>query len=206
MCASTRTALTPLPCLRRIVVHEQGQRQAAEAVWRMVLRESVLTLVLLAAFSGAFAPVAVAQETTGSVSGLPIPRFVSLKPSPMREGPSKDHRIKWVFKKEGVPVEIISEFEHWRRVRDSEGDDGWVFHSRLSGRRTAQINPKLKDANVAIFATGSDSAQVVARLQPGVIGTVEQCTGRWCRITGDGFDGWLQQERLWGVYPGEKVK
>ena len=105
-----------------------------------------------------------------------------------------------------MPVEIISEFEHWRRVRDSEGDDGWVFHSRLSGRRTAQINPKLKDANVPIFATGADSAQVVARLQPGVIGTVEQCTGRWCRITGDGFDGWLPQERLWGVYPGEKVK
>ncbi|MGL4636410.1 MAG: SH3 domain-containing protein [Beijerinckiaceae bacterium] len=149
-----------------------------------------------------------AQETTGSVSGLPIPRFVSLKPSdtPMREGPSKDHRIKWVFKKEGVPVEIIAEFENWRRVRDSEGDDGWVFHSRLSGRRTAQINPKLKDPSVALYERDSDSAAVVARLQPGVIGSVEQCSGRWCRLVGEGFDGWLQQERLWGVYPGERVK
>jgi SH3-like domain-containing protein len=158
----------------------------------------------------ALAPLATvqAQETTGSVSGLPVPRFVSLKPSdtPMREGPSKDHRIKWVFKKEGVPVEIIAEFENWRRVRDSEGDDGWVFHSRLSGRRTAQINPRLKDNNIALYARDSDNAQVVARLQPGVIGTVETCSGRWCRITGDGFDGWMQQERLWGVYPGERVK
>lgn len=163
---------------------------------------SVVALVGAACVAGA-----AAQETTGSVSGLPIPRFVSLKPSdtPMREGPSKDHRIKWVFKKEGVPVEIIAEFDNWRRVRDSEGDDGWVFHSRLSGRRTGQINPKLKEPNVALYARDSDGAAVVARLQPGVIGSVEQCTGRWCRISGEGFDGWLQQERLWGVYPGERV-
>jgi SH3-like domain-containing protein len=151
---------------------------------------------------------AAAQETTGSVSGLPIPRFVSLKPSdtPMREGPTKDHRIKWVFKKEGVPVEIIAEFENWRRVRDSEGDDGWVYHARLSGRRTAQVNPKLKDQSVSIHARDSESAQVVAKLQPGVIGNVEQCNGRWCRISGEGFDGWTQQERLWGVYPGERIR
>lgn len=150
---------------------------------------------------------ATAQETTGSVSGLPIPRFVSLKPSdtPMREGPSKDHRIKWLFKKEGTPVEIIAEFDNWRRVRDSEGDDGWVYHSRLSGRRTAQINPKSKEPNLALYGRDSDAAPVVARLQPGVIGSVEQCTGRWCRLSGDGFEGWIQQERLWGVYPGERV-
>lgn len=149
-----------------------------------------------------------AQETTGSVSGLPIPRFVSLKPSdtPMRDGPSKDHRIRWVFKREGMPVEIIAEFENWRRVRDSEGDDGWVYHARLSGRRTAQISPKLKAENVTLHARDSDSSAVVARLQPGVIGSVDQCTGRWCRISGQGFEGWLQQDRLWGVYPGERIR
>ncbi len=171
----------------------------------MALGLRVLSMV--AALSAVLIAPALAQETTGSVSGLPIPRFVSLKPSdtPMREGPSKDHRIKWLFKKEGVPVEIIAEFENWRRVRDSEGDDGWVFHSRLSGRRTAQINPRLKDPAIAIYGKDSDSAAVVARLQPGVIGNVEQCTGRWCRLSGDGFEGWIQQDRLWGVYPGERV-
>ncbi len=174
----------------------------------MALRVFGLKTCLMVAAVAALTCPAVAQETTGSVSGLPVPRFVSLKPSdtPMREGPSKDHRIKWVFKKEGVPVEIIAEFENWRRVRDSEGDDGWVFHSRLSGRRTAQINPKLKQADIPLYARDSDSTQVVARLQPGVIGSVEQCSGKWCRLVGDGFDGWLQQERLWGVYPGERVK
>jgi SH3-like domain-containing protein len=152
--------------------------------------------------------VVTAQEAVGTATRLPVPRFVSLKPSdtPMREGPSKDHRIKWVFKKEGVPVEIIAEFENWRRVRDSEGDDGWVFHARLSGRRTAQINPKLKETNLTLHARDSESAQVVARLEPGVIGSVEQCTGRWCKLQGSGFEGWIQQDKLWGVYPGERVK
>jgi SH3-like domain-containing protein len=174
----------------------------------MALRVLISKILSGAAIALTIMSPAQAQETTGSVSGLPIPRFVSLKPSdtPMREGPSKDHRIKWVFKKEGVPVEIIAEFENWRRVRDSEGDDGWVFHSRLSGRRTAQINPKLTQPDIPLYARDSDSTPVVARLQPGVIGSVEQCTGKWCRLIGDGFDGWLPQERLWGVYPGERVK
>jgi SH3-like domain-containing protein len=152
--------------------------------------------------------ITLAQEVTGSVSGLPVPRFVSLRPSdtPMREGPSKDHRIKWVFKQEGLPVEIIAEFENWRRVRDSEGDDGWVFHSRLSGRRTAQINPKLKDPSISLHERESEGSTVVARLQPGVIGSIERCTGTWCKLQGEGFDGWIPQSRLWGVYPGERVR
>lgn len=174
----------------------------------MALRDSLTQLLPGLVLAALVSSVAWAQETTGSVSGLPVPRFVSLKPSdtPMREGPSKDHRIKWVFKKEGVPVEIIAEFENWRRVRDSEGDDGWIFHSRLSGRRTGQINPKLKEPSIPLYARDSDSTQVVAKLQPGVIGTIEQCTGSWCRMVGEGFDGWLPQNRLWGVYPGERVK
>jgi SH3-like domain-containing protein len=188
-------------------VGRQPSGQLQNAVGRVELHRSAKALPIMALLAAVAAP-ALAQETTGSISGLPIPRFVSLKPSdtPMREGPSKDHRIKWVFKKEGVPVEIIAEFDNWRRVRDSEGDDGWVYHARLSGRRTAQVNPKLKDQNVPIHARDSDSAQVVARLAPGVIGSIEQCNGRWCKLQGEGFEGWAQQDKLWGVYPGERVR
>ncbi len=152
--------------------------------------------------------IAMAAEAVGTTTGLPIPRYVSLKPSdtPMREGPNKDHRIKWVFKREGLPVEIIAEFETWRRVRDSEGADGWVFHSRLSSRRTALVAPWTKEANLPLLDKDNDGAGVVARLQPSVLANVEQCNGKWCRINGEGYRGWMKQDQLWGVYPGELVK
>lgn len=146
--------------------------------------------------------------TTGTATGLPIPRYVSLKPSdtPMREGPSKEHRIKWVFKREGLPVEITAEFENWRRVRDVEGTEGWVYHSRLSSRRTALVAPWSKEPTLALQDGDSDNTGVVARLQPSVLATVEICNGRWCRISGEGYRGWMKQDQLWGVYPGEAVK
>lgn len=152
--------------------------------------------------------LAAEQITTGTATGLPIPRYVSLKPSdtPMREGPSKDHRIKWVFKREGLPVEITAEFETWRRVRDAEGTEGWVFHSRLSSRRTALVAPWSKEANLPLHDEGSETSGIVARLQPTVLANVETCTGKWCRINGEGFRGWMKQDQLWGVYPGESVK
>jgi len=76
-------------------------------------------------------------------TGLPVPRYVSLKTDRvnLREGPSKDHRTAWVFQRAGLPVEIIAEYETWRRIRDSEGTEGWVLHSLLSGRRTALVMP-----------------------------------------------------------------
>src|SRR3712207_9350670 len=84
---------------------------------------------------------AVGEASAGKVTGLPVPRYVSLKTDRvnLREGPSKDHRTAWVFQRAGLPVEITAEYETWRRIRDSEGTEGWVLHSLLSGRRTAQI-------------------------------------------------------------------
>ena len=163
---------------------------------------------LAAGLAGVSPALAVEPQTAGSVTGLPIPRYVSLKPSdtPMREGPSKEHRIKWVFKREGVPVEITAEFENWRRVRDSEGVEGWVYHARLSARRTALVAPWSKDESLPLHASDGGGGSVVARLQPMVITGIESCNGKWCRISGDGYRGWMRQDQLWGVYPGEAVK
>jgi len=174
-----------------------------------VLMNRVCAATACLLLSGAFAQgQASDQITTGSTTGLPIPRYVSLKPSdtPMREGPSKEHRIKWVFKREGLPVEITAEFENWRRVRDSEGSEGWVYHSRLSSRRTALVAPWSKEPTLALHEGEGENSPVVARLQPSVITTVDRCSGRWCRVYGDGFQGWMKQDQLWGVYPGEAVK
>ncbi|PNG25354.1 SH3 domain-containing protein [Methylocella silvestris] len=166
---------------------------------------SVLALALLT--GGAFT-LPLHADQLGSASGLPIPRYVSLKSDRvnLREGPSKDHRTTWVFLRAGLPVEITAEFEIWRRVRDSEGSEGWVLHSLLSGRRTALVTPWKKGADSPVYDKPDAKAAVAANLQSNVIANVRSCDGTWCRVWGDGFKGYIQQGDLWGVYPNEKIE
>jgi SH3-like domain-containing protein len=161
-------------------------------------------VVLLAAGPASTDPLA-----PGASSGLAVPRFVSLKSDRVnvRGGPDKDHEVVWVYTRAALPVEITGEFDNWRRVRDWDGGEGWVYHSLLSGRRTIMVAPKAKpqDETVALLDRADRAGKLVARLQPGVLGSVKRCTGEWCRIVGEGFDGWIEQDRLWGVYPNEKI-
>jgi len=141
-------------------------------------------------------------------SGLPVPRFVSLKADRInvRGGPDKDHDVAWVYTRSGLPVEITAEFENWRRIRDSDGSEGWVYHSMLSGKRTAVVYLKVKTDLAPLHPKDDAKSGVVAELQSGVVATVKRCTGSWCRISGGGFDGWIEQTHLWGVYPNEKIE
>ena len=152
-------------------------------------------------------PAATAAETVGSVTKLPLPRYVSLKSDRvnLRGGPAKDHRVTWVFQRAGLPVEIIAEFETWRRIRDSEGAEGWVLHSLLSGRRTGLVAPWSKEPTLPLRQKPDNDAALAARLEPGVIVNVRSCDKTWCRVRGDGYDGFIRQENLWGVYPNEVV-
>ena len=151
---------------------------------------------------------AVAAQTAPGATGLPVPRFVSLKSDRVnvRGGPTKDHDVAWVFTRAGLPVEITAEFEIWRRIRDWEGAEGWVYHSLLSGRRSVIVVPKDKKDLVPLYQSPDAESEVAAKLQAGVVGSVKKCTGTWCRISGSDFDGWIEQERVWGVYPNEKVQ
>ncbi|GFO81951.1 SH3 domain-containing protein [Methyloceanibacter sp.] len=156
-------------------------------------------------------PVA-ANGANGTATGLAVPRFVSLKSDKVnvRRGPSTDQAIVWVFSRAGLPVEVIAEFENWRRVRDSEGADGWVYHSLLSGRRTVLISPWSKgqesQVSIPLHESGSAGSGVVAQLRPGVIGDVIRCDGKWCKLSVGSYTGYVQQDRLWGVYRDEKVE
>jgi SH3-like domain-containing protein len=164
-----------------------------------------VSVVIALAFAGPCG--AAAEGNLGPKSGLPLPRFVSLKPDRVnvRGGPTRDHEVAFVFTRAGMPVEIIAESDNWRRIRDWEGAEGWVYHAMLSGRRTAVVSPKDKKALVPLRAGAEADAEVVARVQAGVLASVKRCTGTWCRIAGTGFDGWVVQEQLWGVYPNESV-
>ena len=148
-----------------------------------------------------------AKDSPVATSGLPIPRYVSLKSDHVnvRAGPTKDNDVAWVYTRSGLPVEITAEFENWRRVRDSEGAEGWVYHSMLSGRRTAVVTMKSKDDLAPLRESADPMSVVTARLQAGVVAQVRKCTSNWCHVVGNGFDGWIEQQRLWGVYADEKV-
>jgi SH3-like domain-containing protein len=153
------------------------------------------------------APRSAIADPVGPVTKLPLPRFASLKTDRvnLREGPSKEHATKWVYERAGLPVEITAEFEIWRKVRDSEGVEGWVLHSLLSGRRTGLVMPGKKEENAQVYIRPSASAELAATLQSGVIVNLRKCDGAWCLVDGDGFKGYVEQWRLWGVYPGEKI-
>ncbi len=168
-----------------------------------------LSLTVLATSVGA-------QEAgVGPVTKLPLPRYASLKTDRvnLREGPSKDHRTQWVFRRAGLPIEIIGEFETWRRIRDSEGTEGWVLHSLLSGRRTAVVTSAAAATSptISLYASADERSGEEAKLEGGVIGSVKSCAGGWCRLIvplpqkrGD-VDGYIRQNRLWGVYPNEAL-
>src|SRR3982074_1989079 len=138
----------------------------------------VLAAVLLAASaSSGFS----AKDSPVTTSGLPVPRYVSLKSDHVnvRAGPTKDNDVAWVYTRSGLPVEITAEFENWRRGRDSEGAEGWVYHSLLSGRRTAVITMKTKDDLASLYDRPDSAGAVSARLQAGVVAQVKKCaTGR----------------------------
>ncbi|GEO99026.1 SH3 domain-containing protein [Methylobacterium haplocladii] len=173
--------------------------------------------ISLGALLAAAGPARAVSNDGGRATKLPLPRYASLKTDRvnLREGPSKDHRTLWVFRRAGLPVEIIAEYETWRRIRDSEGTEGWVLHSLLSGRRTAVVTAPTGDKaapTVPLLARADGGSSEEAKLEAGVIGSVKNCSGSWCRIvvalpqTRGDVDGYIRQERLWGVYPNESVE
>nr|WP_181708262.1 SH3 domain-containing protein [Chthonobacter rhizosphaerae] len=168
------------------------------------LFQIVLPLALCLALA---APsVASAQGTTKGPSGLPVPRFVSLKSDAVnvRRGPSREHDVVWRYVRAGLPVEVTQEFENWRRIRDFEGAEGWVFHSLLTGVRTALVAPWDKSRTaINLHADPDEATRVTAMVEPGVQANVKECSGTWCRLEGKTFSGWIAQASLWGVYPDE---
>lgn len=148
-----------------------------------------------------FPSLAFAQDAFRSTD-LPLPRFVSLSASEayVRAGPGKKYPIKWVFKQKSLPLEIILEFDHWRKVRDHEGEEGWLHKSLLSGRRTAIVKA---DTQVPITRKPEPGSSINAYLEPGVLIRIHECTQYTCSINASGYKGWIDKAYLWGVYKDE---
>jgi SH3-like domain-containing protein len=140
-------------------------------------------------------------------SGFPIPRFLTLKANKVnvRKGPSSSHEVAWVFQRKGMPVEVTAEFENWRKIRDNQGEEGWILQQMLSGRRFAMAPDWDKVKSVDLHDRESARSGTVAKLSPGAIAQIESCSGEWCYVTTDDYEGYALQTELWGVYPGEVV-
>ncbi len=135
---------------------------------------------------------------------LPVPRYVSLRSDEvnLRTGPGVRYPVDWVIRRKNLPVEVLAEFEHWRKIRDWEGTEGWVHQSMLSSRRYVLVMGEMR----TLRRQPEPSAPPVARAEPGALAQLLECEGRWCRLDAGGFKGWLQRGELWGVYANETVK
>lgn len=152
-----------------------------------------------------------ALERTIGPSGETVPRFASLKSDlvNVRRGPARTHKILWVFKKLGLPVKIVSEYEEWREIEDQTGAKGWVYHSLLSRRRTGvTLDPKDKGKDYfSLHENASTNSDEVAKIGKGVIVHIISCTGDWCHTAvNKKIKGWIQQSNLWGLFQQEPIK
>jgi SH3-like domain-containing protein len=161
---------------------------------------TLLTLAVLALLATPLAAFAQAGRTTG----LPLPRFVSLGADEvnLRFGPGEGYPIAWILTREGLPVEIVQEFDTWRKVRLHDGDSGWIHASLLSSRRTVLVAEDIR----ALRQSPDQAARIVLRAEPGVTGLLLDCDGGWCRVEIEGRRGWLQRSEVWGVLPDETVR
>jgi len=137
---------------------------------------------------------------------LPLPRFVSLGAEEVhvRAGPGQKYPIRWTYSRQGLPVEIVLEFENWRKIRDHEGQEGWVYHTLLSGARTALIE---SDQNVPVYEVpdpkNEEITNITMKLEPFVLVNLEECQAHWCSIEISGYQGWIARKYLWGIYAHE---
>jgi len=135
---------------------------------------------------------------------LPVPRFVTLSVDEInvRTGPGVRYPIKFIFRKDGLPVEIVHEYDVWRQIRDKDGDGGWVHKTMLSGRRSVIITGHTQ----TLVRKPDEAAKPVVKLEPGVIADLSTCRGDWCSLKIAGYNGWTKRANLWGVYPDEAFK
>ena len=137
-------------------------------------------------------------------AGGNLPRYVSLRSDEvnLRTGPGVRYPVEWVLQRRHMPVEVLAEFENWRKIRDWQGTEGWVHQSMLSGRRYAIVTGEIR----SLRRQPEPNSPAVARLEPGVVAQIVDCKDQWCRLDANGFKGWLSRTEFWGVYANEAVK
>ncbi|MSP52210.1 MAG: hypothetical protein EXQ91_07450 [Alphaproteobacteria bacterium] len=147
----------------------------------------------------------VGASDSASVAGdLNLPRFVSLRADKVnvRAGPGVQYPIVWVFVRRGLPIEVIAEYDLWRKIRDRDGIEGWAHRSLLTGSRAVIVTGNA-DSHV-LYRTPDANSTPVALVESGVIAKLLSCEPDWCRVKAGNYRGWIERTYLWGVYPSER--
>lgn len=130
-------------------------------------------------------------------SAKKVPRWASISQpeARMRTGPSKDFPVKWVYKRQFLPVKVVAEHETWRKIEDPDGDQGWMYVGLLSPARTALV---IGSGVASLRDTPDATARIAWRVEPGVVGRIDDCDKGWCRLDVSGRTGYIEADRLWG--------
>lgn len=165
---------------------------------RLTTTVFIAALFLSAPLGGSLA------ETGPNASGQPIPRFVSLNSDEVnvRSGPGVRYPIQWIYQRKNMPMQVIAEYDTWRKVRDWEGTEGWVHRAMLSGRRGVIVVAE----ETTLREKPSLASPAIARLMSGVVGLIGECNDTWCRLETHGVDGWLTRDAIWGLFEDETIQ
>ena len=158
--------------------------------------------------------ICVSAKEIGEFTKLPVPRFVTLKSNSvnLRAGPDFKYPLKATCRCKGMPVEIIEEFEHWRKIRTFEGLEAWTHENLLSGHRSVIIkssngeiykNEQIPASQAVLFRLPDDLSYPVFKIELGTIAKIKKCKYNWCNISVDRSSGWIKIANLWGVYEDE---
>ena len=155
---------------------------------------------------GAFVVLAAVATAAPKGTGLPLPRFVSIRAGEanLRTGPGVQYPVDWIYKRRDLPVEVIAEFRTWRKIRDWRGTQGWFHQGMLGSRRTFVVTGKVRN----LREKADTKTRALVRAEAGVIGRLLECPdgSSWCRVDIDGFEGWLRRVEIWGVQTDEVVE
>jgi SH3-like domain-containing protein len=179
-------------------MYGQGEAHLLVRAASRLLKSAAHGLLAAGALAaGALAAGSAAAERQ-TPSGMPVPRFVSLKFEKVnaRAGPGDDHRLLWVYKVRGLPLQVVAETSEWRRVCDPDGSLSWVHKRTTDGRRQAM---NVQNRPVALMNRPKPNARVAAYLNPRALAALDRCEKGWCRVKVDGDSGWVRTGALWGT-------
>lgn len=147
-----------------------------------------------------------AQVSEESETGLKVPRMVSLRSNHIntRSGPGARYPIEWVYMQKGAPVEIIAEFELWRKIKDWEGAESWVHKSMLTSTRSVKVTA-VGENN--LYAKPDYESRLIAKIEDQVVGLIQKCpaASEFCQIKFNNFEGWIPRTNIFGIYSEEVI-